>query len=74
MTKRITKVVMIATAALIILWDIYVAVEPTPGDTISEVLLGWAMQHPIIPFAIGVVCGHLFWPQGKGEPPTSQLQ
>lgn len=36
---------------------------PESGDTISEVTLAFAQRHPALPFSVGVVAGHLFWPQ-----------
>jgi hypothetical protein len=62
-TQRATKVILLVVAVGLVLWDVFVAAEPTPGDTISEVMLRWALRHPVIPFAIGVVCGHVFWGQ-----------
>ena len=61
--KRITVTLLVAMTLALIAWDIYVAITPTPGDTISEVVLAFARRHPVLGFAIGVVCGHLMWPQ-----------
>jgi hypothetical protein len=45
-------------------WDVYAAFfTKGAGDTISEVLLAGAQRRPVVSFLIGVVCGHLFWPQ-----------
>jgi hypothetical protein len=62
MFKLVTKILIACTAATLIVYDIFVAVEDTPGDTISEVMLGWAYKLPLLPYAFGVLCGHLFWP------------
>ena len=63
MTTKITIGILIAFIALLIAWDIWVYLEPTPGDTISEVTLRFAQRHPVLPAAIGVLVGHLLWPQ-----------
>jgi uncharacterized membrane protein len=63
MTKLLTQFVLLACIVLLIGWDIVVAVNKIPGDTISEIVLGYARSSPIIPFAFGVLMGHLFWPQ-----------
>lgn len=60
--KKVTISILIAAALLLIGWDVYVAANKDSGDTISEVLL-WVSKHPVLPFALGVVMGHLFWPQ-----------
>lgn len=65
MNKWITIGVLAACAAVLIGWDIWVAVNDTPGDTISELALAFAGKHPILPFAVGVIVGHLFWPQAR---------
>lgn len=62
--KWVTIGILIAVAVVLIGWDIYVAINDERGDTISEILL-WVGEHPILPFAFGVLMGHLFWPQYK---------
>lgn len=66
-TRSATKLVIVVTIALLIAWDIFVAAEPQDGDTISELVLGFALKHPVIPFAFGVLMGHFFWPQEKSK-------
>lgn len=61
--RRGTIAILLSVAAFLVLWDVAVALSPEPDDTISEVVLDWAGRHPIVPFALGVLCGHLFWPQ-----------
>ena len=61
-TKKTTIGVMIALFVAFIGYDIFIAVEPTEGDTISAVTLEHSEKHPMIPMAAGILCGHLFWP------------
>lgn len=65
MSKKITIVLLLLCAAGLIGWDIYAAANSIKGDTISEVLLSSSINHPILPFAFGIIFGHLFWPQRK---------
>ena len=71
-TRTITLVLMFVAAAGLIAWDVVVATNRTRDDTISEVTLGFAMRHPIATFAIGlslgIIFGHLFWPQFPTDP------
>ena len=60
-TAQITGLVCIACVALLVVFDVWMAANSTPGDTISEVVRSWAQRHPVIPFAAGVVMGHFFW-------------
>jgi len=62
-SRIITIIILISVVAGLIAWDIVVAANDTPGDTISEIVLKAARAVPALAFAIGVVCGHLFWPQ-----------
>lgn len=61
-TRLATSWVIIVVAGLLIGWDVYAALQPGEG-TISAVLLDFARRHPALPFAFGVIMGHLFWPQ-----------
>lgn len=36
----------------------------TNGDTISEIVWDHTARRPIIPFLVGVLCGHFFWQRG----------
>ena len=65
--RAITGAILIVCVAALIVWDVFAAAFGGPGATISELTLGTSLRHPVIPFAVGVVCGHLFWPQKKTE-------
>lgn len=58
-----TILILVATAVILIAWDIVVATNSVKGDTISEILLNFARHHPVVPFLFGVLMGHLFWSQ-----------
>jgi len=64
-----TMLVMAVAVGLMIGWDVYVAFFnriPNRVDTISGIMLGWAQQIWTLPFAFGVLGGHLFWPALAG--------
>lgn len=63
MIKKITLIVIIATIAVLIGYDIFAAVTGGMDATISAVLLKWSKEYLVIPFAAGLLCGHLFWSQ-----------
>jgi len=48
---------------LIAVWDIVAVIRGRPADTVSATLLDWSMAYPILAFIVGLVCGHVFWPQ-----------
>lgn len=62
-TTRITKILILATIAILVIWDLIAWASPVQCNTISCVILGWARLHPTITFAAGVLIGHLFFPQ-----------
>lgn len=71
-----TWVVLIVTAVVLIGFDVYVYVrgkgETKAKETISRRILRFSQQHPVLPFAFGVLMGHFFWPQPiePCEPPA----
>lgn len=65
---------LLAIALLIVLgaiatWDIYAAFGPGWEYTVSALLGSWAARYPMLPFAAGILAGHLFWPQHLPERP-----
>lgn len=43
-------------------WDAFAVWQwQGPDKTVSSVLREWAGRQPILPFAAGVLIGHLFW-------------
>jgi hypothetical protein len=67
MNKKLTAKILIATAAALAAYDIYVASTPEEGDTISEVLNGAARKRPVVAFGLGLIAGHLFWPLSRAS-------
>jgi hypothetical protein len=66
MTARDWTILVMAVVTVgVIAWDVYVAFfnrVPNDLDTISGVTLGWSEKVWTLPFAFGVLGGHLFWP------------
>lgn len=60
-TKKITLWLLAVVTVLLVAWDVHVATNSVKGDTISEAFLN-ANSRGLI-FALGVICGHLAWPQ-----------
>lgn len=45
-------------------WDVYAYSIKQPGNTVSYILGSWGGEFPILPFSMGIIVGHLFWPRG----------
>ncbi len=54
---------IVALIAIAVSYDVFAYVHWGYEGTISFKALTASKNYPIIPFAIGVVAGHLFWPQ-----------
>ena len=68
-TSKITISLILATAAVWIAWDVYAAWDTGGWSTISWVIYVHSTQRPAIPFAAGLLCGHLFlsFPPAGGD-------
>lgn len=64
---NITAWFIVAIVFLVIGWDIFAAEKWGYNGTISRAILAASYQHPVLAFAAGFLCGHLFWSQG-GRP------
>lgn len=60
--RKITSLIVVIVVAVLVLWDVFVAVTPEEGDTISEIIRDYGSRHPVLPFGFGVLSGHFFWP------------
>lgn len=52
--------VIIATIIIVLLYDVYAVFKGGFTNTISWVIYSNSLKYPVIPFAAGVLCGHLF--------------
>ena len=59
--KQVTYIIIVATIVALGGYDIYAIIEGGAQSTISCVVINAAYKYPIIPFAVGVLCGHFFW-------------
>lgn len=69
--NKISGIVIIIAAAAVLIWDI-AALFIFKGELTASVswkLWEFSRAAPIIPFASGVLCGHVFW----GDPNTSLM-
>jgi len=61
--RKLTKLVILLVVAGAIVYDLIAWQAGTVDATISRVTLAWAHRWPVVPFSVGVLCGHLFWSQ-----------
>jgi hypothetical protein len=56
-------VVLAVTLAAVGGYDVFAALFLGRAATVSATILDLSRSHPILPFLIGVLVGHLLWPQ-----------
>ena len=59
----VTKFLLVLAIVTIFVWDTIVMffckdLSPTFSFTVYDL----SRQYPILPFALGLLCGHVFWP------------
>lgn len=64
-TPIILALVLLALLTAIGVYDVLVSYRVIPGCTVSSVIHDWSQQFPVMPFAIGLLIGHLLWPVGR---------
>ena len=60
--NKLTLYFSLAVLAAIIGFDVWSLLARGYETTISWTLYQLSLKQPIVPFAIGGVCGHLWWP------------
>lgn len=63
----ILAICFITNIAAVALWDLFFVVLVDRSDcTVSHFLSDWVAKWPMFGVTIGIVLGHLFWPQHRG--------
>lgn len=62
MIREATIWILILTAGALAIWDTFAAIKGGSESTISRVLYEKSKAHPIISFILGLLLGHVFWP------------
>lgn len=70
--QQITAWTITAVAVGLIVYDVWVCIKYGSASTISWVTWTTCRKYPIIPFAAGILCGHLFWVQQTGMTTPAQ--
>lgn len=67
MGNTVTKFVVVGVILLLGIYDLVAVLWFGPSATLSRVVGIEAGYVPAVPFALGFVAGHLFWPQKTKE-------
>ena len=71
--RKVTKWILAITAFVWIVYDFIPFFDPAHGDTISEVMLYYALRLFTLPLVFGALCGHFFWPRDGSYPKPKVL-
>jgi hypothetical protein len=63
----VSKVIVIFTGALWLIYDIFPAMNDGRNDTISETMRNWTRSAWVLPFIWGAITGHLFITTGQPD-------
>ena len=63
--KRLTAIMLITLVFVLTIYDFVIYYFGGSEATISLVVLRSSLNYPIIPFGMGVLCGHLLAPLAK---------
>ena len=56
-----TSIVVLASIFILVLYDVWAYMRGGTEGTISWWIYSQSFEHPMIPFGVGVLCGHFFW-------------
>jgi hypothetical protein len=59
--ETVTKVIILLIVVIVAVWDVFLISTGNCAATFSVVLYESSKAWPIIAFALGVLCGHVFW-------------
>lgn len=65
LVTKLTVGLLVFSLVIIGAWDVYLALSKITAETPSEVILTFLSRYPIIAVLVGVILGHLVWPQYK---------
>jgi peptidoglycan/LPS O-acetylase OafA/YrhL len=65
--KKATQWLIVAVVVLAAAYDVIAMLQGGVQATISRRVWFWSKDMPIIPFLVGVLCGHLFFSQRVKE-------
>lgn len=57
----LTVLVMIITAAFLIVFDLWIIAKKGKQESISAYVIRGSRQYPLLVLAFGILLGHLFW-------------
>lgn len=59
--NQITAILLALVVVFVGVYDAIIGIMGIDGASVSHVVRDISTKHPIIPFLIGIVIGHLFW-------------
>jgi hypothetical protein len=63
--RTVTGSLLVAVVVVLVAWDLVAFFTGTSPDTESALILEFAYANFTLPFAIGGLAGHFFWPRAE---------
>ena len=70
----LTAMVITATITALGIYDLWAVARGGVGTSISRYMQRSALRHPLIAFAVGFVCGHIFGYMAPEPVPANTVQ
>lgn len=59
--KKLTTIIIIFSVVFLLGYDVFAIVKGGTEASISSIVITFAYKFPLMPFMVGLLCGHLFW-------------
>lgn len=66
------KTLFLGLVGGLVVYELVTLANDREGDTISEILWEATARRPLVPFAVGVLCGHIFWQRAASLGPAGR--
>lgn len=59
--KHYAALALLVVLIIVGVFDVLAGIYLEPGGSISYLIHELSGKYPVVPFAAGILCGHLFW-------------
>jgi hypothetical protein len=63
----LTAIFIVSIALMIAAFDVYIILKKGKYHSISAFIIRASHNYPLLPFLLGIVCGHLFWSMNTAD-------
>jgi predicted permease len=64
---NLTLIFIVVVVVAIAAFDVFIIIKKGKKESISAHIIRASHNYPLIPFLLGIVCGHLFWSMNTSD-------